>query len=83
MCPSFRISGNPQLSPGGRVKMLKLALNAESEQALLEDPELAEAMELCVACKGCKRECENNVDMAAIKVEFEAQRLKRHSYNFV
>ena len=33
-------------------------------------------MDLCVACKGCKRECENNVDMAAIKVEYEAQRLK-------
>lgn len=76
MCPSFRISGNPQLSPGGRVKMLKLALNAESEQALLADPELAAAMDLCVACKGCKRECENNVDMAAIKIEYEAQRLK-------
>ncbi len=79
MCPSFRISGNPQLSPGGRVKMLKLALNADSEQALLADAELAAAMDLCVACKGCKRECENNVDMAAIKVEFEAQRLKSRS----
>jgi Fe-S oxidoreductase len=31
-------------------------------------------MELCVGCKGCKRECANQVDMAAIKIEYQAQR---------
>lgn len=30
-------------------------------------------MEHCVSCKGCKRECENAVDLAAIKVEYLAQ----------
>ena len=34
---------------------------------------MAEAMDLCVACKGCKRECEANVDMALIKAEYLAQ----------
>ena len=78
MCPSFRVSGHPDLSTGGRVRLLKRALNAESaELALLEDRELAEAMDLCVACKGCKRECENNVDMALIKSEYLAQRNAR------
>ena len=38
---------------------------------------LAEAMELCVGCKGCKRECEANVDMALIKAEYQAQRVAR------
>lgn len=79
MCPSYRISGNPLLSPGGRVKLLKAALNANNEQAFLKpSPELAEAMALCVSCKGCKRECENEVDMALIKAEFLAQQVARH-----
>jgi ferredoxin len=34
-------------------------------------------MELCVGCKGCKRECANQVDMAAIKIEYQAQRNER------
>lgn len=74
MCPSFRISGNPGLSTGGRVKLLKAALNGELGSAPFEHGGLAEAMELCVSCKGCKRECENEVDMALIKAEFLAQR---------
>lgn len=74
MCPSFRASGNPNLSTGGRVRLLKAALNSDLTGPALADPGLAEAMDLCVACKGCKRECENNVDMALIKTEYLAQR---------
>jgi Fe-S oxidoreductase len=77
MCPSFRISGNPNLSTGGRVRLLKAALNADLIDQALDDPELAEAMAQCVACKGCKRECEANVDMALIKAEYLAQRAAR------
>jgi Fe-S oxidoreductase len=77
MCPSYRVSNNPGLSPGGRVKALKAALNAEDESAFF-NPELAEAMALCVSCKGCKRECENEVDMALIKAEFLAQQVRRN-----
>lgn len=75
MCPSYRISHQPGLSPGGRVKLLKAALNAEDEKAFF-NAELADAMDLCVSCKGCKRECENSVDMALIKAEYLAQRSK-------
>ena len=73
MCPSFKVTGNPMLSPGGRVKLLKAALNTADDKALF-DPDLAEAMSLCVSCKGCKHECENEVDMALIKAEYLAQR---------
>jgi hypothetical protein len=76
MCPSYRISLNPGLSPGGRIKALKIALNAEDEQAFF-NPALAKAMDLCVSCKGCKRECENEVDMALIKAEFLSQQVAR------
>lgn len=74
MCPSFRISGNSALSTGGRVKLLKAELNGEFGSAAFTNRELEEAMDLCVSCKGCKRECENEVDMAQIKAEYLAQR---------
>lgn len=74
MCPSFKVTGNPNLSTGGRVKLLKAALSSDSHQSALLEPELAEAMDLCVSCKGCKRECENNVDMPLIKAEYLAQK---------
>lgn len=77
MCPSFRVSGNENLSTGGRVRLLKAALSSDLAEQALTDPALAEAMDLCVACKGCKRECEANVDMPLIKAEYLAQRAAR------
>ncbi len=73
MCPSFRVTQNSSFSTGGRVRLLKAALNGELGELPFTDPKLAEAMDSCVGCKGCKRECENSVDMAMIKQEFLAQ----------
>lgn len=78
MCPSFRVTHDSHLSTGGRVRMLKAALNGEFTDANLMQQDLADAMDLCVACKGCKRECENEVDMAMIKVEYLAQRYTKN-----
>ncbi len=74
MCPSFRATGEALHSPGGRVLVLKDALNGVLGDHAFVHPAVAEAMDLCVGCKGCKRECANQVDMAAIKVETQAQR---------
>src|SRR5512140_9266 len=74
MCPSFRVTDDAAHSPGGRVVVLKAALNGELGSDAFADPSLAAAMELCVGCKGCKRECANQVDMAALKIEYQAQR---------
>lgn len=74
MCPSFRATDDAAHSPGGRVQVLKAALNGELGEDAFIGEQLAEAMELCVGCKGCKRECANQVDMAAIKIEYQAQR---------
>jgi len=74
MCPSFRITDDVQQSPGGRVLALKAALNGELGDQPFVHPQLTDAMDLCVGCKGCKRECANSVDMAAIKIEYQAQR---------
>ena len=77
MCPSFRATGDTAHSPGGRVVVLKAALNGELGDDAFAGASLADAMELCVGCKGCKRECANQVDMAAIKIEYQAQRNAR------
>ncbi len=72
MCPSFRVHQDAAYSPGGRSRLLKKRLNGEisaEEQALLD-----RSMEACVACKGCKRECDTNLDIATIRTEYLAQR---------
>jgi Fe-S oxidoreductase len=38
---------------------------------------VAAALDLCVSCKGCKRDCPTGVDMARMKIEVTAQRRKR------
>lgn len=78
MCPSFRVTEDPHLSTGGRVKLLKQALNEAGVMDALLDPQLQQSMALCVACKGCKRECENAVDMTMIKTEYLAQQNTRN-----
>ena len=77
MCPSFKVSADPSLSPGGRVRALKQALNHPEPGYWLDDPQVAETLDLCVSCKGCQRECDNNLDMASIKVEYLAQQRLR------
>ena len=74
MCPSFRASHDVAHTPGARVLALKAVLNGDMKAAAFADPDLAEAMALCVGCKGCKRECANQVDMAAIKIEYQAKK---------
>ena len=76
MCPSFRVTGDEIHLTRGRANTLRLALSGQLGPA--PDAALREALELCVSCKGCKRECPTGVDMARMKVEFLAQYRKRH-----
>jgi Fe-S oxidoreductase len=77
MCPSFRITGEDPHSTRGRAAALREALDGKLGDDPFQQAQLAEAMELCVACKGCKRECPNGVDMAALRAETLAQRWRR------
>ncbi len=74
MCPSFRITGDPVHSTEARVAAFKAALNGELGENPFAGAELAAVMDLCVSCKGCKKECPSAVDMTLIKTEFLAQR---------
>jgi glycerol-3-phosphate dehydrogenase subunit C len=74
MCPSFRVTRDTTHSTQHRAATLKAALNGEYGPKPFIGPELEAAMDLCVGCKGCKRECPNGVDMALLRIESLAQR---------
>ena len=69
MCPSYRVTREEVDTTRGRANVLRLALTGQlGPEGLLRD-EVADALELCVGCKACKRECPAGVDMAAMKAE--------------
>jgi len=74
MCPSYRITGDRKHSTEARVAAFKAALNDAADGNAFTDPRLDEAMDLCVSCKACKKECPSAVDMTLIKTEYLAQR---------
>ena len=57
----------------GRANTLRLALSGQLEGEDFAGEAVREALDLCVSCKGCKRECPTGVDMARMKIEFTAQ----------
>ena len=79
MCPSWRVTRDEQHLTRGRANTLRLALSGQlgAEQDLT-CPAVAQALDLCVSCKGCKRDCPTGVDMAKMKVEVLAARRKRY-----
>jgi FAD/FMN-containing dehydrogenase/Fe-S oxidoreductase len=78
MCPSFRVTGDERDLTRGRANTLRLALSGQLGAEALTSDEMKATMELCVGCKGCKRECPTGVDMARMKIEFLRQHRQRH-----
>ena len=76
MCPSFRATGEEQHSTRGRARLLFEMANGQVITDGWRSPEVEEALDLCLSCKGCKRDCPVGVDMASYKTEYLAQRYK-------
>ncbi len=77
MCPSYRATRDEIHLTRGRANTLRLALAGRFGDDFAS-PEVREALELCVGCKGCRRECPTGVDMAKMKVEFLHHWQRRH-----
>lgn len=70
MCPSYRVTRDEQHLTRGRANTLRLAVSGQLGPEGLASEPVREALELCVSCKGCKRDCPTGVDMARMKIEF-------------
>jgi FAD/FMN-containing dehydrogenase/Fe-S oxidoreductase len=75
MCPSYRATGEEEHSTRGRARLLFEMLNGHADAAITDgwrSTEVRDALDLCLACKGCRSDCPVGVDMATYKAEFLA-----------
>jgi FAD/FMN-containing dehydrogenase/Fe-S oxidoreductase len=70
MCPSYMVTREEKHSTRGRARLLGEMIRGETVTDGWRSEEVREALDLCLACKGCKGECPVQVDMATYKAEF-------------
>lgn len=69
MCPSYQATKDEKDSTRGRARVLQEALDGGLLHGGLADDAVAEALDLCLACKGCSTDCPSGIDMATYKSE--------------
>jgi hypothetical protein len=71
MCPSFMVTREEKHSTRGRARLLQeMAESSGPIKGRWRSAEVKDALDLCLACKGCKGDCPIKVDMATYKAEF-------------
>lgn len=74
MCPSYMVTKEEEHSTRGRARLLFEMLDGTRRGGAIADgwrsKDVLHALDLCLACKGCKADCPVNVDMATYKAEF-------------
>jgi FAD/FMN-containing dehydrogenase/Fe-S oxidoreductase len=78
MCPSYMATRNEKDTVRGRANTLREFLTLDKKENAFDHPEIKEALDLCLSCKGCTAECPSNVDMSSMKAEFLYQYQKTH-----
>jgi Fe-S oxidoreductase len=72
MCPSYKVTLDPRLSPKGRADLLRGWLANPDDSDLAED--VADSMRQCLSCGACTGRCPVEVDIPELKSRF----LERH-----
>ncbi|MDM7489250.1 FAD-binding and (Fe-S)-binding domain-containing protein [Rhodococcus sp. CSLK01-03] len=72
MCPSYRATGEEEHSTRGRSRLLFEMLQGDVITDGWRSTAVRDALDLCLACKGCRSDCPVDVDMATYKAEFLA-----------
>jgi len=80
MCPSYRVTRDEKHLTRGRANTLRLAVSGQLGADAFTSDAVKDALDLCVSCKGCKRDCPTGVDMAKMKVEFLHHYKAKHGY---
>jgi FAD/FMN-containing dehydrogenase len=70
MCPSFRVTRDEEHSTRGRAHLLSEMMRGEVITDGWRSRAVREALDLCLSCKGCKKDCPVGVDIATYKAEF-------------
>ena len=84
MCPSFQATREEKYSTRGRANLLRAMIKSGDgyRRAVKENGDLVsavyDALDMCLACKGCKAECPSGVDMAKLKFAFMEEYYKKH-----
>jgi FAD/FMN-containing dehydrogenase/Fe-S oxidoreductase len=77
MCPTFQATGEELMSTRGRANIIREWLGSDPANGT-STRMLHEALDHCLACKACQKECPSNVDMAFIKAELQQMMRDRH-----
>jgi FAD/FMN-containing dehydrogenase/Fe-S oxidoreductase len=78
MCPSYMATRDEESSTRGRANALRLAMTGQLDAETLDSDRVKQVLELCLACKACKTECPNAVDMARLKSDVVQMHHDRH-----
>jgi FAD/FMN-containing dehydrogenase/Fe-S oxidoreductase len=76
MCPSYLATRDEKDSTRGRARVLQELANGTLVKGF-GSAAVAEALDLCLSCKGCSSDCPAGVDMATYKAEVLHQRYRR------
>lgn len=82
MCPSYQATRDERNATRARANILREFLTHSTKGNPFDHKEIAEALDLCLACKACKSECPSNVDMTKLRAEFLYQYYKQHPVPF-
>jgi FAD/FMN-containing dehydrogenase/Fe-S oxidoreductase len=77
MCPSFQATREEKDSTRGRARVLQEMIDGRLVSGGFRAPEVHEALDLCLSCKGCLSDCPTGIDMASYKAEVLHQTYKR------
>ncbi len=75
MCPSYLVTHEEEDATRGRARLLFEMLNGHRDGPITDgwrSEAVHDALDLCLSCKGCKKDCPVDVDMATYKAEFLA-----------
>jgi FAD/FMN-containing dehydrogenase/Fe-S oxidoreductase len=76
MCPSFQATREEKDSTRGRARVLQEMIDGRLVTGGFRAPEVHEALDLCLSCKGCLNDCPTGIDMATYKSEVLHQSYK-------
>jgi FAD/FMN-containing dehydrogenase/Fe-S oxidoreductase len=77
MCPSWPATREEKDTTRGRARVLQEMLAPGGPVNGWRAPEVHDALDLCLSCKGCSRDCPTGVDMATYKSEVLHQSYRR------